>query len=277
MFLRKPAMAALGLASLAVERLVPEPEGLAHARLRDIAIEETGHVIADIEWRYRQTRELLEEARVLVGGASVSSNDNVVPFTGRQVTAEDINDLRHRLTGYNVYPSQNAAGVTTPNSIRWTNLRIVYAGVDYKITDGATLLKWTWFTKPGSYTPETNHPLNSSNTKPTLGSEDILVFINNAGIPTVAATDGSASLPSAVGDSAVDFNSLAIGAVSGDRIGDAGIGVNKLGTGAVNLSGMVGQGVLAGDRLANGAIGATQLGVAAVTTPKLNILSHIIY
>lgn len=233
--------------------------------LRDAIHAECGHVLRDIEWRYAQARDLLNEA---------AGSNTLEPRGLRKLTAEDFNVLRHQLTGYTVTNNVNATGAATPGSIRWQSLHIVYAGVDYTIADGASLLKYHSFVKPASGTTAS---LTSSDTKPTLGQDDLLVFVNNGGIATVAASDGSASLPAVVANGAVDTSALADGAVQGTKILDQGIGANKLGTGSINAATMFFGKVVNTGALADNAVTATQLNGGSVTATKLNVLSHTLY
>lgn len=230
----------------------PAPEPDFEAIVRDLIHAEVGHYLTDIEWRYKQARDLLAE----VGAPAATGL--------RQLTAEDMNVMRHQLTGYTVTNNVNATGVATPGSIRWQALHIVYSGVDYTITDGATSLKYTYFVKPAS---GTSLALTSSDTKPTLGPDDLLVFINNSGTAVVSATDGSASLPTAVANNAVDNLGLADNAVSGSKIADNGIGAGKIGSGAINNSLM----------FMSKVINNSAMGNSAVTAQNLNVLSHTLY
>ena len=175
--------------------------------LREIIHEEASHYLMDIEWRYSQARELLN---------AVGISDSGTPQ--RKLTAEDMNDLTHRLTGYVVSNNTNAAGGVAAGSIRWQALHIVFAGVDYVVADGASLLTYTTFIKPGSGTAAT---LVSSNTKPTLTSNDILVFVNNAGICIVAGSSSSQSMPVAVANNAVDTGGIQDGAVGSTELATA--------------------------------------------------------
>lgn len=262
---------------------------LSEEQVREAVVKHADHILRDVEWRYAQ-------ARALEAG---------MPIGARQATAEDMNNLRHYLTGYTVTNNMNAAGAVTPGSIRWQALHIVYAGVDYTITDGASTMKYHYFVKPAS---GTSLALTSSDTKPTLGQDDLLVFINNGGTATVAATDGSASLPGVVADGAVDTSALADNAVTGTKVANSGIGAGKLATGAINLATQfgskvvnqaalgdlaVGSGQLAANAVIAGKInagainGSTLFGAGvvdsnavatgAVSAPKLNILSHTLY
>lgn len=223
---------------------------LSEEQIRAAVIREADHILADVEWRFAQARQL----------------EAGLPIGARQATAEDMNNLRHYLTGYTVTNNMNTSGTVTPGSIRWQALHIVYAGVDYTIADGGSLLKYHYFVKPASGNTAT---LTSSDTKPTLGQDDLLVFINNGGVATVAATDGAASLPGVVADGAVDTGALADNAVTGTKVANSGIGANKLATGAINLATQFGSKVVATAAIADNAVQSLQLNNGAVTAGKI--------
>ena len=178
--------------------------------LREIVNEEASHYLMDIEWRYSQARDLLNEV-----GSNTAWSDGTPQ---RKLTAEDMNDLTHRLTGYTTSNNTNAAGGVAAGSIRWQALHIVYAGVDYVCADGASLLTYTTFVKPGSGTAAT---LVSSNTKPILANTDILVFVNDAGTCIVAGSSSSQSMPVALANNAVDTGAIKSGAVGSTELASA--------------------------------------------------------
>ena len=122
---------------------------------------EMNSAVADIERRLAQAREI--ERAIETG------------IPRETVHAEDLNVGFAMIDGYNLTANSPGAG-----SIAWANLHVVLLGVDYTITDGNTNLKYAWFVKPGS---GTSASLQTSNTMPTLGAQDALIFINNAGTP----------------------------------------------------------------------------------------------
>ena len=256
--------------------------------VRDVMHQETGHVLADVEWRLAQTRDLLNEMKHLAGyvdsrlgdGVVVSTRPgNVLPFT-RQLTAEDLNTTNHALTGYTTTNNTDTTGAVLAGSIRWQSLQIIYKGVQYNVTDSATLLKFTYFVKAGFVTvvtaPSTDGitgvvtpavfsgTLTSSNTKPTLTPDDLLVFVNNNGVVYVAGGDSAASLPGVIADGTVDNGAIQANAVTGINILANSIGSGKLGTGAINLA----------TQFMSGVVTATVLGRSAVTATSLNTTAH---
>jgi hypothetical protein len=158
--------------------------------------------VADIEFRLAQQYELMRRAES--GGME-------------KVYVEDIVAQKHHLTGYTL-TNNTPAGVQGVAGITWASLHIVHLGVDYTIADGTTTNRYVWFVQPGSYTPPTQITLITGNAIPTLTVNDMLVFVNNAGIATSASESGVAA---AVG----------VGAVGDEQI-SGGISQTKI----VNLS-----------------------------------------
>lgn len=156
--------------------------------LRALIHDEMSSAVADIERRLGQAREL--EKSSMYGSS-------------RSIHAEDLNLSQHIIDGYTLTANSPGAG-----SIAWTAVHIVYLGVDYTIADGNTALKYTWFIKPGSGTTAT---MSSSNTMPTLGNNDAIIFVNNAGTPVSAL---GSSIAYAVGAGVVGNTQIADGAVT---------------------------------------------------------------
>lgn len=231
--------------------MLPDDVAALYGRLRPFLVDDLGRTLDDIEWRFGQA--LAREAGL--PGA-------------RQVTAEDLDTTQHVLTGYTVTNNSPIAG-----SIAWASLHIVYAGVDYTITDGNTALKYAYFVKPGSGTSAT---LTLSNTKPTLGPDDLLVFINNGGTAIVAGASASASLPNVVANGAVDSSAIAAGAVGTTALAGGAVTGAILATGAVGSTNIAG-GAVGTAALASGAVTSTILAAGAVTATRLSILDHVLY
>lgn len=156
--------------------------------LREFMHDEFAHFLTDIEFRVKQAYDVQNRTSV---------------ESGEQVYAEDLNLMLHTITGYTMTANTPGAG-----SIAWTAVHIVFGGVDYTCVDGNTALKYVWFVKPGSGTSAT---LQTSDTKPTLGPNDCLVFVNNAGTPINALT---ATIPVTLADGAVDTGAIQAGAVT---------------------------------------------------------------
>lgn len=143
--------------------------------------------VADIERRLGQARDI-ERA-----------NETGVPR--QMVHAEDLNINKFMIDGYTLTANSPTAG-----RIAWASLHVVLLGIDYTITDANTNLKYSWFVKPGSYTPGTPIPLQSSDTLPVLGAGDALIFINNGGTP-ISVLESSIAYavgPGVVGNAQLD-------------------------------------------------------------------------
>jgi len=151
--------------------------------LRSMIHDEFAAAVADVERRLGQAREL--ERSALLGER-------------RQVHAEDLNLTKFMIDGYTLTANSPVAG-----SIAWSSLHVVFMGVDYTIADANTALKYAWFVKPGSGTTAT---LQTSNTMPTLGANDALIFINNGGTP-ISVLESSVAYavgPGAIGNAQLD-------------------------------------------------------------------------
>jgi hypothetical protein len=181
-------------------------EALAQA-VKNVVHDELGHMIADIEFRLGRLSELERRA---FGAESVAAYDASLALPDGSVYAEDIVSSKHQITGYTVTANSPGAG-----SIAWTNVHVVYNGVDYVAADGNTALRYVYFIKPGSGTTVT---LTSSDTKPSqavLGVGGALIFVNNAGTPTSVL---ESSIPAVVGDNAIDGAAIMNGAVGDTKI-----------------------------------------------------------
>ena len=241
--------AAKPLIGLAARLLMP----VVRQVVRTAILEEAGHFLTDIEWRYKQARELLDVATATPQQANVDMPYGAQPI-GRQVTAEDLNLNRHVLTGYTVTNNSPVAG-----SIAWVALHVVYKGVDNTIADGTTALRFAWF---ANATPTV---MQSSNTKPTLGVDDILLFVNNAGTASVAATDGSASLPLVLGNNSVDSGAIVANAVGTTALASGAVTNAILANGAVATANIQANAVTNATLAAN-AVATTNIQANAVTT-----------
>lgn len=295
MLLHKPMMAALGVLGYAGDQIAalpvfqrPTPIGWTRDEVRSVVLQEAGHFLEDFEWRYKQARDLYEEMQLLEavkelpeGAVTVDQGGNIIPFRSRKLTAEDINDTTHRLTGYTVTPNSSTSPTVTAaaGNFAWAGLHIVYRGVDYTIADGAGGLTNKYFTFVYTTVTTTGSTgtasLAASTTKPTLAADDILVFINpptnaaagtSAGTPIVAASDANGSLPRIVGNATVDTAALQASAVTSNELGTNAVIAGKIANGAVNSNLL----------FTTGVVDSGALGPGAATASKLNILSHIL-
>jgi len=77
--------------------------------------------------------------------------------------------------------------------IRWTNLHMQYLGTNYTIVDGYTNYIYVY------WTPATPTTLVVSNTFPTLGVNDCLIFLNKSGtavvVPSATVLNGDLIVP----------------------------------------------------------------------------------
>ena len=108
----------------------------------------------------------------------------------------------------NLTPNSPVAG-----SIAWSAFSIQYGGVGYSVAAGSTPNKYVWWVYNGG-----SPSLQAGNTLPTnLTADDIMLFVNKAGIPVnvQASTVIDGSL---VVDGSIIGTAIAAGTVHGDRI-----------------------------------------------------------
>lgn len=230
--------------SAPVERAVPGAEATPHRvegedlaqQVRNVVHGEMSHFLRDVEFRVAQAYDVERRSQRELSDTG----------TGK-VYAEDLHISRHQITGYTVTANSPAAG-----SIAWASVHIVHNGTDYTMADGNTANRYVWF-DPAAVNGTT--ALQSSNTKPTLTANATLVFINDNGTPRDAI---SASIPYAIGDNAVDSNSILAGAVGSTALAAGSVIAGKIGTDAVTST-----------QIAAGAVGSGELVDGAVTTVKI--------
>lgn len=167
---------------------------------------------------------------------------------GVKLGSRDLNLATHQIDGFTVTDNTPAGGIT------WADVNIVYKGVNYAITSGNTTMKYVWF--DFSATPNTT--LQTTNAKPTLSEDDVLVFINNNGVHQTAMSAGKM----------ISGFALLDGTVGGSEIGASAIGSTNIANGAI-ISGKLGNDAVGTANIATGAITATELGTGAVTDTKI--------
>ncbi len=129
--------------------------------------------------------------------------------------SRDLNLAHHLLDGYTFTANSPANG-----SISWTDCHIVYKGNDYTITNGNTANTYVYWLLTA------NTVFTTSNTKPALSVNDVLVAINANGTPRLVISGGKL-LPGKVLDD---------GAISTAELMDGVVNANKIQAGAVSSS-----------------------------------------
>ncbi|MGV2384330.1 MAG UNVERIFIED_CONTAM: hypothetical protein LOD86_03550, partial [Thermobifida fusca] len=140
----------------------------------------------------------------------------------------------------------------SPGFISWTGLHIVYKGVDYTIQDGNTNKRFVYW-KPSVSTTI----LQTSDTLPELGDDDLLVFLNKNGIhvtvPTSTVVEGSLIV-----EESILTNALAANAVTAEKIASGAIEARHLAAESVTA-----------DAIAAGAIGAGAIAAGAILSEAI--------
>jgi hypothetical protein len=201
-------------------------------------------IIGEME---NERKKLLSESASMLHDITYRMNAlrEQVGDIGRRVQTADLNIATHMIDGY-VFTNNSPAG-----SVAWTDVNITYKGVTYTLTNGASALKYLYWTL--ATTPTT---MQSSNTKPVLTPDDILIGINDAGIFNLVMgkmTPGQA---------------ITNGSLTGSEIGAGAIGSANIGVGAV-IAAALGAGAVTTVKMAAGAVTANELGTGAVTATKI--------
>lgn len=196
-----------------------------------------------------------------------------------KITSEMMNLATPILDGFTFNDNSPSAG-----SIAWADCNIVYKGTKHTITNGNTAMKYVYWQM--ATTPNT---FKTSDTKPTLTDDDILICINNAGKHQLVIGDGRMIDGSALLDGSIKSAELGAGAVTTAKIASAAItnGLlatdavqagniasgavteTKIGSGAVT-TGKIGTGAVGGTQLASGAVSDVKIASNAVTSDKIN-------
>jgi RNase P/RNase MRP subunit POP5 len=144
----------------------------------------------------------------------------------------------------------------TPSAgyIRWSGVSIAYKGTTYSIANGATnyhYIYWLYSNPTVFY---------GSDAFPTLGDDDILVFINKNGIhavvPNTTVVDGSLIVPQSI-----LTNAIAANAITSDQIAANAVTAGKISAGAVTAN-TIAAGAVGADKIAAQSIAATKLVMA---------------
>jgi len=215
-----------------------------------------------------------------------------------KVGTRDLSLAHHLLDGFTFTNNSPSSG-----SVAWSDCHIVYKGVNYTITDDDTAYKYIWW----DFDASPNTVFQTSNTKPSLTADDVLVAINDNGIAQLMITPGkmvhggaliNGSVgTSEIGDGAVNSDKiaalavleskLASSAVTSAKLSNGAVTAGKLANGAIDQSSRFASGVVDSNALANSAVTADKIGNGQVTGPKigageiaetkLNLASHLLF
>jgi len=166
---------------------------------------------------------------------------------GAKVSSHDLNIATHILDGFTFTPNSPSAGY-----VAWAGCHIVYKGTDVTITNANTNLKYIWW----DYDANPNTAFQTSDTKPTLAIDDVLIAINDSGTPTIIITSGKLLPGSAIADSTIDSGEIKNSAITS----------TKVATDAITEA-----------KVAAGAITEAKVGAGAIAEAKLNIATHMMY
>jgi hypothetical protein len=155
--------------------------------------------------------------------------------------------------------------------ISWSSVNISYKGQTYQIADNNTNLVYVYW----KYADPTS--FYGSNTYPTLGPDDILVFVNKMGthltVPNTTILDGSLLVPESVVANAIAANTITGDKIAANTISAANIVANtisstEIAADAIGTSELAASAVQA-DNLAAGSVTANALAANSVTANAL--------
>jgi hypothetical protein len=155
--------------------------------------------------------------------------------------------------------------------IAWTGASIAYKGATNAIADGNTNYIYVYWL----YSDPTH--FYGTNTYPTLGVDDILVFVNKNGVPLIVPNttviDGSLVVPQSLTANAIAANTitatqLAAGSVTATQIAAGAISANAIAANAIGTNALA-AGAIVASKIATDTITATQLAAGAVTASEL--------
>lgn len=155
--------------------------------------------------------------------------------------------------------------------IRWTSLNMQYKGTNYTIANGYTNYAYSY------WTPATPNNLVVSNTFPTLGVDDCLVFLNKAGtaitVPNSTVLQGDLIVPGSIVANALAANTItgdkiAAGAITATNIAAGTISSDKIAANAIGAS-LIAANAITADKIIAGAITADKIAAATITANKI--------
>lgn len=187
-------------------------------------------------------------------------NEEVKRVAGEthKITSGMLNLATHQLDGFVITDNSPAAG-----KIAWADCNIVYKGQSYEITDGSTDMKyvyWEAFTTPTTF--------KTSNTKPVLTDDDVLICINEGGIHQMTIGTGRMTPGGSIIEGTIDSEEIKDGAILTDKIATSAITEGLLASGAVTVN-KLGAGAVTDAKLASNAVTEAKLATGAVTTNKI--------
>jgi hypothetical protein len=248
------------MSEVVVDEMTPQPEvievkpevqnnELAEKAVEKVLNKKFASVLHDVDHRIDILYDVLSR---FDGESSVKKKGNP-----ERLNARDLNLSRHMLEGY-VFEDNDP----TSGSISWTGCHIVYKGQDYTITDDDTNLKYVWW----DFDASPNTEFQTSNIKPTLTADDVLVAINEGGVARVVLSPGKL----------IPGLALTAGSITSSELGSKCVGTSNLADGAVGST-QLGDGSVLEGKIGSGAVTSGKLGAGAVATGNLNLATHMLY
>lgn len=179
--------------------------------------------------------------------------------------AEDLNLAAHLLEGYTFTNNSPTAG-----SVAWAGLHVVYKGSDYTVTDGNTANKYLYWQLASPTTMQT------SNTKPTLGIDDVLIGLNIGGTFQLMMEPGKLPHGSMIQDASISGAEVAAAAIGTTHLVDGSVATAKLADGAVTTV-KVTDNAITTAKIGDSQVTGAKIANFAVSSSKTNLATHLIY
>lgn len=128
--------------------------------------------------------------------------------------------------------------------IQWSDVSISYKGTVYNIANGSTDLIYIYwkFSDP--------LPFYGSDVFPSLGDDDLMVFLNKNGVhvkvPTATVLDGSLIVPESILADAISANSISTDHLQSNSVSSDNIVANAIGTDKIAANAVIGEKIMAG-------------------------------
>jgi len=182
-----------------------------------------------------------------------------------RVHTSDLNLSTHFIDGY-IFEDDSP----TVGSVSWTDVQIAYQGEVHEVSDGDTEDKYLYWelVSPGV--------MQTSNDKPTLGGDDVLVGVNDDGTFEITMVSGKLTPGESLVDESVHENELANDAVSTAKLVDGAVKTGKLDDESVSSDKLAVDSVSTA-KIVDEAVKSGKIGDGEVEEGKLNMATHFLF
>lgn len=213
--------------------------------MQEIMEKQLASMLHDVTYRMQSLRDAEER------NGRVGSNELNVPF--------------HLLDGFVVTSN------TTDHRLYWTDCSMAYKGQVYVIDNSSTPDKYIWWDFSLSTTT-----FQTTNIKPILEDDDVMVFIKNGDAHQVVVGTGRMIDGSIVKDGTIGESEVGADAIKETHLQTDAVTYNKIKNGAV-IQGKLADNAVIETNLVDGSVTNGKVGSGAVSAAKMNIAQHILF